>query len=253
MWEFTDDDDADLGFTFSRPVIAMSNAPSSGDKDWVAIFGNGFNSTSVNGNAVIYILFLDNDYNGWSAGSDFIKIDTGVGRASPLDPPNGISGITAIDTDGNGTADRAYAGDLQGNVYIIDLSSTNPSAWNIERILFTATYESGSPTVSTPQPITARPTVIANPNGGYTVIVGTGSYFTTDDAISTDIQSIYGLWDNPIGNTSTITKYSSPSQLVEQEFITSVDNGSGLVVRTVTTNPVVYNDTGSNQGTRLVY
>ena len=160
--------------------------------------------------------------------------------------PNGIGGITAIDTDGNGTVDRAYAGDRQGNVYIIDLSSTSPSSWNIERVLFTATYESGAPTVSTPQPITTRPNVIANPSGGYTVIVGTGSYFTTDDAISDEIQSIYGLWDNPTGNTSTITKYSSPSQLVEQEFITTVDNSSGLVVRTVTTNPVTYNDSGPN-------
>ncbi len=249
MWEFTDNDDADLGFSFSQPVIAMSNAPSTGDKEWVAIFGNGFNSTSANGNAIIYVLFLDNDYNGWSPGSDFIKIDTGVGKSTSADgtTPNGISGITVIDTDGNGTADRAYAGDLQGNVYIIDLTSTNPSSWNIERTLFTATYESGSPIVSTPQPITTRPTVIANPSGGFVVIVGTGSYFTTDDAISTEIQSIYGLWDNPTGNTSTITKYSSPSQLVEQNFITTVDNDSGLVVRTVSNNPVLYNDSGANQ------
>ena len=251
MWEFSEADDggvgtSDLGFTYSQPVIAMSNAPSSGDKDWVAIFGNGFNSTSANGNAVIYVLFLDNDYNGWTAGSDFIKIDTGIGKSTSVDglTPNGISGVTAIDTDGNGTVDRAYAGDLQGNVYVIDFSSSSSSAWGISNTLFTATYESGAPTVSTPQPITTRPNVIANPSGGYIVLVGTGSYFTTDDAISTEIQSIYGLWDNPTGNTSTITKYSSPSQLVEQEFITNVDNSSGLVVRTVTTNTVTYNDSG---------
>ena len=254
MWEFTENDDgsignSDLGFTYSRPVIAMSNAPSSGDKDWVAIFGNGYNSTSANGNAVIYILFLEEGYNGWSSGSDFIKLDTGVGKSTSADglTPNGIGGVTGIDTDGNGTLDRLYAGDFQGNVYVVDVTDTSPSGWSIVNTLFTATFESGTPTVSTPQPITTKPNVIANPSGGFLVIVGTGSYFTTDDAISTDIQSIYGLWDNPAGNTSTIDKYSSPSELVEQKFITTVDNGSGLVVRTVTTNPVVYNDSGSNQ------
>jgi len=208
----------------------------------VAIFGNGYNNTepdgsvSTTGNAVIYIVFLEEGYNNaWNVGSDYIKLDTGNG--DPL-TPNGIGGITGIDTDGNGTVDRLYAGDLQGNVYIVDMSSTNESSWDIRsNLLFTATYESGAPTVSTPQPITTSPTVIANPEGGYNVIVGTGSYFTTDDALSTEIQSIYGLWDDP-SDTSTITKYS-PADLVEQEFITRVDN-NGLVFRTVSTNLVDY-------------
>ncbi len=164
MWEFTDSNDADLGFSYSRPVIAMSNAPSSGNKDWVAIFGNGFNNTvadsnsSATGNAVIYILFLDNGYNGWSLGSDYIKLDTGEGPLAD-GSPNGIGGITAIDTNGDGTADRAYAGDRKGNVYIINLSSSNPSGWTIERILFTATYEDSLGNEIS-QPITTRPTVM---------------------------------------------------------------------------------------------
>lgn len=247
MWEFTENDDgsvgnSDLGFTYSRPIIAMSNAPSLGDKDWVAIFGNGYNSTSTDGNAVIYILFIEEGYNGWSSGGgDFIKLDTGNGIAESVDglTPNGIGGVTGIDTDGNGTVDRLYAGDLQGNVYIVDMSSTNAASWNIRsNLLFTATYESGIPAVSTPQPITTKPTVIANPEGGSIVIVGTGSYFTADDPLNTEIQSIYGLWDNP-NDTSTITKYGS-SDLIEQEFTTRVDSNNGLVIRTVSTNTVDY-------------
>jgi len=246
MWEFSEEDDggvdnSDLGLSYSRPVIGMSNAPSSGNKDWIAIFGNGFNSTA-SGNAVIYILLLDNGYNGWSEGTDFIKLDTGVGPLAD-GTPNGIGGVTAIDTDGNGTVDRAYAGDRHGNVYVIDLSGTSSSAWNIEKTLFTASYEFGSPTTSEAQPITTKPTVVANPSGGYVVIVGTGSYFTVDDATSDNIQSIYGLWDNP-SNANTIQKYSSPSELVEQEFTTTVSNG--VVVRTVSANPVVYNDNQSD-------
>lgn len=242
MWEFTNNDDPDLGFTYSVPVIGMSNAPSSGNKDWVAIFGNGYNSGSASGNAVIYIAFIDEGYNGWAIGSDVIKIDTGNGTAESADgmTPNGIGGVTGIDTDGDGTIDRVYAGDLQGNVYIVDMSSTNDSSWDLtSNPLFIATYEEGAPATSTLQPITTKPTVVLGPNGvGYIVIVGTGSYFTTDDGITADIQSIYGLWDNP-ADPSTISKYS-PSELIEQEFITTVDSDTGLVVRTVTTEIVDY-------------
>ena len=59
MWEFgpADDPDAstdndgnvvsDMGLSFGQPVIAMSNAVDNGDNQkWVAIFGNGYNSTS---------------------------------------------------------------------------------------------------------------------------------------------------------------------------------------------------------------
>ena len=252
LWEFTDSDDADLGFTYSQPVIGMSNITDVGsnEKRWVAVFGNGFNSSSINGEAVIYILFIDEGYDGWGNPGDFIKINTGKGISTSADgtTPNGIGGVTGTDTDGNGTIDRLYAGDLQGNVYVVDISDSSTSNWNIASTLFTASYESGSPVVSTPQPITTKPTVIANPSvtDSYIVIVATGSYFTTDDALSTEIQSIYGLLDSP-NNSSPITKYSLSSQLVEQSFSTFVDNNSGLVVRTITDNPVVYKDTGSNQ------
>jgi type IV pilus assembly protein PilY1 len=146
--------------------------------------------------------------------------------------------------DGNGTIDRLYAGDLQGNVYIVDMRDPNDSNWIIRsNPLFTASYDDGVAPNPIPQPITTKPTVIENPQGGYIVIVGTGSFFTTDDPLNTDIQSIYGLWDDtrpsPIGDTSTISKYS-PSDLVEQEFSTQVDN-NGFVIRTVSTNPVDYN------------
>ena len=36
LWEFTDNDDVDLGYSYSRPQIGLTN-----DGRWVAIFGNG--------------------------------------------------------------------------------------------------------------------------------------------------------------------------------------------------------------------
>ena len=103
MWEFTDQDDADLGYSLGEPLIAMSNAEhSDGDKRWVAIFGNGYNSTSTDGDAAIYIAFLEAGLDGvWTTGTDYIKISTANGKAESADKttPNGIGGLRGIDID----------------------------------------------------------------------------------------------------------------------------------------------------------
>ena len=139
MWEFTEADDgivgnSDLGYSYSQPLIAMSNAEDAGGENkWVAIFGNGYNSTSADGDAAIYMVFIEDGQDGvWTAGSDYIKISTGNGIAESSDgtTPNGIGGVRGIDIDGNGTVDRLYAGDLQGNLYLIDVSSTTAGVWD---------------------------------------------------------------------------------------------------------------------------
>ena len=77
MWEFTDQDDnhpvdgsgtplldaegfeiSGLGYTYSTPTIAMSNVSAAdGENRWIAVMGNGYNSTS--GSAVLFGLFVD--------------------------------------------------------------------------------------------------------------------------------------------------------------------------------------------------
>ena len=83
---------------------------------WVAIFGNGYNSTSAD--AAIYMVFIEDGQDGvWTAGSDYIKISTGNGIAESSDgtTPNGIGGVRGIDIDGKRPpSNRLYAGDLQG-------------------------------------------------------------------------------------------------------------------------------------------
>lgn len=258
MWEFSEADDggvgnSDLGYTFSQPIITMSNADDgSGNKVWVAIFGNGYNSTSASGDSALYVLRIEGGQDGvWTSGTDFVKISTGFGKAESADgsTPNGIGGIRAIDANGDGTTDYVYAGDLQGNLYRFDLSSTSSASWtNAPKILFKARYKAANAFArNIVQPITTQPIVVAHPNtpGEFIVITATGSWMTTEDATSTGIQSIYGVWDD-MSNNPEVTMSSTTHQLVEQVFTNYVNPEHGFTVRTLTDNNVAWRNTGSS-------
>ena len=226
LWEFTSDDDADLGYTYSRPFIGLAN-----DGNWVAIFGNGYNDTG-SGEAQLFIVDIAKGIDGtWDAG-DYRKITTGVGTA--LDP-NGLATPALADLDGNGTIDRVYAGDLQGNMWVFDLSSGNPTNW-------ASAYKSGatpSPlfTTQSGEPITAKPVLASHPTQpdsgspsnapNIMVYFGSGQYLVDADKSTTSTQSFYGVWDT--GDKQLIS-----TDLVEQTFDT---NFSG---RVLTRNPVDY-------------
>ncbi|WP_455220176.1 pilus assembly protein, partial [Kaarinaea lacus] len=254
LWEFTEADDggvgnSDLGYSYSEPLIAMSNADSGGNKRWVAIFGNGYNSTSANGNAHLYVLFIEAGQDGvWTANSDFIKIDTGYGKGTSVDgtTPNGIGGVRGIDSDGNGTVDYVYAGDLQGNLYRFDLTSTTATSWaSAPDIIFKARYSAGNSFPrTTVQPITKRPIVVKHPSDpSYIVIATTGSWMTSNDATDYGTQSIYGIWDD-LSGTPEVTMNSATNQLVEQAFTNHASAEHGFTVRTLTNNPVTWKNNG---------
>lgn len=225
MWEFTDSDDSDLGYTYSRPVIALAN-----NGRWVAIFGNGYNDQG-SGEATLFILDIEKGVDGWIA-SDYTKISTGVGTSSNT---NGLASPALVDLDANGTVDRVYAGDLEGNMWAFDLSNSNSSQWDVA-------YKSGptpSPLFTTPsgQPITSKPVLAKHPTIPYSsspsndpnlmVFFGTGQYLVDSDKTTTNTQSFYGVWDR--GDKELV-----PSDLIQQTF-----NGS-FTERVLTTNFVDY-------------
>jgi type IV pilus assembly protein PilY1 len=252
LWEFTDEDDTypvdadgeplggsvgaitdplgnpvkDLGYAMTLPTIAMSNVPDAGTpvrNEWIAVFGNGQNSTA--GIAKLFVAFVDKGIDGWQDG-DVVKIDTGFGV--PISPhpltgfPNGLGTPTAVDTDLNGTVDLVYAGDRLGNLFRFDLRDPDPTKWKSTRV-FTASYTEGA--VNTIQPILSQPLVIKHPTEqGFLVIFGTGSYATRDDARNEDIQSIYGIWDRGESNPATAAAGARTQLLVEQTMTNIVDD-----------------------------
>ncbi len=226
MWEFTHED---LGYTYSQPQIGMMN-----NGKWVAIFGNGYNNAG-SGEAELFIVDIET--------GDLIKqISTGAGTAT-----NGLATPALADLDLNGTIDRAYAGDLEGNMWAFDLSGSISSSWVLDYKLFTT--EAGEPITSKPtlsfhptMPTIKEPTDKANePN--VMVFFGSGQYLVESDLVidaDTTDNYFYGVWDK------SSVKVSS-SDLVEQTITTETfsytDSNENIVdveYRLLTENPVDY-------------
>jgi type IV pilus assembly protein PilY1 len=230
LWEYpkTGSSDNDMGYTFSKAFIVRSYAAS---YEWVILFGNGYDSP--NGKAVLFALDLD--------GNVIRRIDTGAGAC------NGLSTPSLVDVDGDLKVDYAYAGDLQGNLWKFDLTGSDPADWSVAfnhgtvpRPLFQAAG----------QAITAKPDVMRHPTeDGYVVVFGTGKYLESDDRSNTDLQSIYGIWDDGGAYLGTFNKADGTLSnqpkgitLLEQ---TEVDfrTVSGHGLRTFSDNPVDWNST----------
>jgi len=224
MWEFSNDDDIDLGYSFSRPFIGLAN-----NGKWVAIFGNGYNDLG-SGEASLYIVDIEAGVDGnWTTG-DYRKITTEVGDTADR---NGLNTPAIVDIDGNGTIDRVYAGDLRGNMWVFDLSDGNAKFWDVA-------FSSGStptPLFTAPagQAITAKPVIARHPtvpdsnnnSPNLMVFFGTGQYLVETDKSTTGIQSYYGIWDE---GSDSLTR----ANLIEQTFDTS------FAGKVLTRNPVDY-------------
>ena len=217
LWEFTDLDDPDLGYTFAKPRIAKTNLSGG---NWAVLLGNGYNNTeddtgfpggqkSGTGNAVLYVLDM-------ATGSILSKLDTGYGAADPQcnNRPNGLSSPVAVDVNQDYRVDYAYAGDLCGNLWRFDLTGSNPTQWKVDRI-FVASYTEGKTTYY--QPITAPPHAVRHPSSaGVIVLFGTGKNIEPSDVSdNSSVNTVYGVWDNYLVNRPAFDRKS----LYQQRFL----------------------------------
>ena len=191
MWELDATSDADLGYSYGQPVIAKLN-----DQKWYAIVGNGYVST--NGVAMLYIIDIDD--------GDVRKLSTSSGSTIS---PNGLSAPTLVDVNRDGTADIVYAGDIDGQLWKFDLSSTSADTW--------AVAYSGTPLHpgTSTQPIIQPPEVTLHPGVGHIVYFGTGRLFTTGEIATTTTQALYGIWD----------KGTTPPSADDQELLSQTLSG----------------------------
>jgi len=159
LWDITVDS---LGNNIGKPVITKLQ-----NGDWAVITGNGYNSVSETAQLIAIRL---------SDGAT-VSIDTGVGSESAS---NGLSGALVWDSDtiADQLSDKAYAGDLLGNVWEFDLSSLDFDGTNniTPTKLFTAVNDDGDY-----QPITASMTGSQDTSGQLWLHFGTGRFLSSDD------------------------------------------------------------------------
>ena len=194
LWDIMD---TDLGLGFSAPAIASTSS------GWQVFVGNGYNST----NQKPFLYAIDPQH-----GTINAKIDlcAAVPTACDLTSANGLSGVVAVNTGGAVTANAniLYAGDLQGNLWRVDISNPNPTLW-AATVMFQArdNFPGGNK-----QPITTKPVVTLNPRFpqvlGTLVMFGTGQYVGVPDISNGNVQTMYGVYDPPAGYASAINRSS---------------------------------------------
>jgi len=238
LWEFNSDSvstagtPANLGYTFGTPVIARiawTNSDATGTTGntvgrWVVLVPGGYfpdDSTATAKDNTYSSLFVLDAQTGTLLKE--IRTPTGTGVTTS----HGLTTPTLGDYDGDQVADVAFAGDLDGNMWRIDLSTASLSS---------ATKSQGvsllfKPATANTQSITTAPRLVADPNSAYFMVVfGTGRFLSTGDTSDTTVQSIYGVRD-PGANVATPIGVGS---LVQQTM--SVDAATGAIG--VTSNAV---------------
>jgi type IV pilus assembly protein PilY1 len=218
LWEFCSDStlcpavgtvshsDTDLGFTYGNPVIGKRLF----DGKWVVVLTSGLNNVSP-GTGVGFFYVLDA-----ITGQVLDKVSTGTGTTLA---PSGLMRHAGFFKAGlvDGTISFMYGGDLQGNVWRMDMSTSPPG------LLHIATLKDAA---GNPQPITVRP-VATNLSTFRVYYVGTGRYLASTDPADTSQQSIYGFKDKDADYGTNIRS----ANLVTQTLST----GSS---RTITNNTV---------------
>ena len=243
LWEYNaDGSDPNMGLTYSQPILvriaastvtdASTHLPTNG---FAAFFGNGYDS--ANEHAVLYALHA-------GSGALIREIDLCDAVSGACNPnlPDGLSSVVAANDNGllGGDANHIFAGDLQGNLWSINISNVDPALWTV-RLLFKAEDANGNP-----QPITVQPTVSLNPSypnvQGLMVYFGTGELLNNGDLSSNQTQSFYGVLDR-IGATGTYTRANLVEQTVTNIAAGTIDStGKALqsTARSSTNNPVNY-------------
>ena len=241
LWEYNFDDarpgtakSGEMGFIKGPPQVVRLN-----NGKWGVVFGNGYNSDSET--ARLFILDAED-------GTEIAVIDTNIGDSSN---ENGLATPLIVDTDGDRIADTIYAGDLFGNLFKFDISDGTASNWgsafskkvkgkDVIEPLYLALDGNGDP-----QPITTRPTIVNNPEGGFNIIFGTGKYIETSDTVvgsPYQIQTMYSIWDDGAAVTDR-------TDLIEQKITEEIlFPGTTILVRVISTNDVDYTGGSPDKG-----
>ncbi len=235
MWEFTHNDDPDMGYVIGRPQIMKvrtSAVGSAATYRWFAVVASGVNSYVKpnnsnlygDGSPALFLIALDKPAGtAWTLGTNYFKVNLPVNSSLSATLPTGTIGFSTVLDAATLAMTQVYMGDLHGNLWKLDFSPWGTSDWNMAKLTaFT------SPATSAPyplyiakdgsgnvQPITMAPSLIAGPTPGTQyVFFGTGKYMEIGDKTSTTTQSVYTILDN--GTTTPDKSPASASVITDR-------------------------------------
>ncbi|MGK5054666.1 pilus assembly protein [Janthinobacterium sp. RB2P8] len=212
LWEFTDRDDRLIGNVRAPPSFARINmggkkgAPAYRD---FAIVASGYNNHVNDGKdttapasaAAIFLLALDKaPGTPWLLGSNYFRLKVPVasggdgGHDAGADAISHVLGPPAVVPGGDGALAYMYAGDLQGNIWRLDMAGGPP--WKEgqgRKLVFVARDAQGRR-----QPVTQQLNVAYAPGGGYVLLFGTGKLLEAADTWPSAFlsQSFYAVHDD---------------------------------------------------------
>jgi len=194
LWEFTD---STMGYSFTTPVVVKTAR-----YGWVVLLTSGYDNSD--GYGYLYVINPRN-------GALLQKIKT----------PNTSSGLTQVSAYvadyTNYTADSAYVGDLNGQLWRFDLTETTVN-YPAPTLLAELTDPSGNA-----QPVTSPPLIEIHPTTRERyVLIGTGQLLASGDVGSTQVQSFYGIIDGTAGSfNQAVTSPVTRSNLTQVTSITA--------------------------------
>lgn len=204
LWEFCGFEDctindSHLGYTYGNPIITKRFA----DDKWVAYVTSGYDSYM--GHGVVYEIELD-------SGKNSRKYTI---NATSANDQIGLSKINASfdNFQLNNRANNIYAGDLNGNIWKINLKDKSLSQ------LGTAIDS-----LNNRQPITTK-IELGKINNNVVLFFGTGQYLNENDLSNQNTQSFYAIKDSSVSNNYyDVFRYNS--NLIEQTITATEDSTS---------------------------
>lgn len=226
---------SDLGYTVPQPNIGRLATG-----NWVVIVPNGYfpdcsqpdipTPDKTTCQTIAAQAPKDAAGNPYSA---LFVFDAETGKMmAELKTPTNIAGVTSFglstpvmgDYNNDHIDDVAFAGDLQGNLWRFDLTSTSATGWKVTLVYKGLADVAGNQGL---QPITTMPHLFPDPaTNRFMVVFGTGKYLGAADNGTNTVQAIMGVRD-VAGAT-----YAQTDLTTDYLHESSLTLGDGTVVTT---------------------
>jgi type IV pilus assembly protein PilY1 len=201
MWSFTD---SRMGETWSEPAIGKVKI--STNDAYVMFVGGGYDTATNNASGnVFFAVDLATGQPLWSYDNSASGDGTYMNFSLAANP-------TAVDLDNDGYVDHVYIGDVGGQLWKFEVSSTSTGSWQGKRLFAAASSQTNPPAAGEfypAQAFYAAPTLAFDNSHNVWVYIGSGD---RNHPNNTSSNRFYGIRDIPMnGTTKTETDLADVS------------------------------------------